>query len=331
MAMLNRLYDSPDLLIHDYICRHGSAASGEGEFRGRHATAAPGREEHSGRHEIVFPRTGLYVKHVGRERVLADPNQILFFNRGEGYRVSHPLEGGDRSTTIWVKDDDLRDLLSAFSPMATEHWNDTGGRPEDTTGQTEWGAGGLDRPFARTHAPCPPRAALLHRRLLALLAGPGRDGIAIGEIVLDLLEEAVAASRSPDLAAARPLRRATRRHHRGLAFAAQTVLNKRFAGPLTLRAIATAVGSSPYHLCRIFRRETGLPLHRYLNRLRLRASLEHLADREHDLTDLALSVGFSDHSHFTSAFRGEFGISPSRFRATATAARVWQTSKNLQA
>ena len=295
--MLNRLYDSPDLLIHDYLCQH--------------STAVAGREEFSGRHEIAFPRTGLYVKHVGRERVLADPNQILFFNRGEAYRISHPLEGGDRSTIIWVKEDDLHDLLSDLGPVA--------------------GAGGFDRPFARTHVPCPPRAVLLHRHLLALLAGPGRDGIAIGEIVLNLLEEAVDAAHSPDLPATRPLRPATRRDHRDLTFAAQTVMNEQYAGSLTLRTIAAAVGSSPYHLCRIFRRETGSPLHHYLNRLRLRASLERLADGERDLTDLALSVGFSDHSHFTNAFRGEFGIPPSRFRALATTTRIRQTSKNLQA
>jgi len=291
MTMLNRLYDNPDLLVHDYLCRNRSAAAGMEEF--------------CDRHEIAFPRTGLYVKHLGRERVLADPNQILFFNRGEAYRVSHPLEGGDRSTTIWVKDDDLRDLLG--------------------------GAGGPGRPFARTHLPCSPRAALLHRRLLVLLAAKGHDGVAIQETVFDLLEAAVAGSLSQQIPATRPLRQATRRDHRDLAFAAQTVLNERFHAPLTLRAIATTVGSSTYHLSRIFHRETGLPVHRYLNRLRLRATLERLADGEPDLTDLALSVGFSDHSHFTNAFRGEFGIPPSRFRALATASRIRQTSKNLQA
>ncbi len=322
--MLNRLYDSPDLLIHDYLCRH--------------RTAAAGREEFSSRHEIAFPRTGLYVKHLGRERVLADPNQILFFNRGEAYRVSHPLEGGDRSTTIWVNDNDLRDLLSALDPEAPGHREEGAGRsvgaigrPEKATGRTEEGASGLDRPFASTHVPCSPHAAILHRRLLILLTGKGHDGVAIQETVFHLLEAAIAESLPQEIPAARPLRHATRRDHRALAFAAQTMLNERFHAPLTLRAIATTIGSSPYHLSRIFHRETGLPVHRYLNRLRLRASLERLADGEGDLTDLALSVGFSDHSHFTNAFRGEFGIPPSRFRALATTTRIRQMSKNLQA
>ena len=33
-----------------------------------------------------------------------------------------------------------------------------------------------------------------------------------------------------------------------------------------------------------------------------------------DLTSLALDLGYADHSHFTNAFRQEWGVPPSRFR-----------------
>ena len=36
--------------------------------------------------------------------------------------------------------------------------------------------------------------------------------------------------------------------------------------------------------------------------------------RAHDLTALALDLGYADHSHFTNAFREEWGLPPSRFR-----------------
>ena len=65
------------------------------------------------------------------------------------------------------------------------------------------------------------------------------------------------------------------------------------------------------HLARIFQQQTGVPVHRYLTQLRLRASLEQLADDVNDLTAVALDLGFSSHSHFTDAFRREFGHSPS--------------------
>ena len=56
--------------------------------------------------------------------------------------------------------------------------------------------------------------------------------------------------------------------------------------------------------------------------LRLRAALERIADGE-DVATLALALGFSSHSHFTSAFRRAFGVAPSQVRSSKilTAAR----------
>ena len=54
-----------------------------------------------------------------------------------------------------------------------------------------------------------------------------------------------------------------------------------------------------------------------MTRLRLRASLEHLADGADDLTTLALDLGFSSHSHFTAAFRQTYGRTPAEFQRSA--------------
>jgi AraC-like DNA-binding protein len=39
-----------------------------------------------------------------------------------------------------------------------------------------------------------------------------------------------------------------------------------------------------------------------------------LATGARDLTGLAFELGYADHSHFTNAFRQEWGVPPSRFR-----------------
>ncbi|NIP90808.1 MAG: AraC family transcriptional regulator, partial [Gammaproteobacteria bacterium] len=52
---------------------------------------------------------------------------------------------------------------------------------------------------------------------------------------------------------------------------------------------------------------------RYQMRLRLARSLVRLESCE-ELTDLALDLGFSSHSHFTAAFRAAFGVPPSVYR-----------------
>jgi AraC-like DNA-binding protein len=80
----------------------------------------------------------------------------------------------------------------------------------------------------------------------------------------------------------------------------------------------------------VFQERTGVPVHRYLTLLRLRASLERLAEGASDLTELALELGFSSHSHFTDAFRREFGFSPSDVRKNATRNSLLEMSKNLE-
>ena len=79
-------------------------------------------------------------------------------------------------------------------------------------------------------------------------------------------------------------------------------------------------------MARVFRQRTGVPLHRYLTRLRLRAALERLAGGVIDLTALALDLGFSSHSHFSDSFRREFARTPSDVRRDA----LREMSKNLE-
>jgi len=96
--------------------------------------------------------------------------------------------------------------------------------------------------------------------------------------------------------------------------AAKTYLASKMSERVTLDEVARAVHVSPFHLARIFQQQTGVPVHRYLTQLRLRASMERLAEGASDLTALALELGFSSHSHFTDAFRREFGKAPSEIR-----------------
>src|SRR5262245_53735551 len=112
--------------------------------------------------------------------------------------------------------------------------------------------------------------------------------------------------------------------------AAKTYLAGRMSERVTLDDVARDVGASPFPLARLLRRRTGAPLRRYLLRLRLRASLERLADGANDLTALALELGFSSHSHFTDSFRREFGRAPSDVRRGASRLGLREMSKNLE-
>jgi AraC-like DNA-binding protein len=78
------------------------------------------------------------------------------------------------------------------------------------------------------------------------------------------------------------------------------------------------VGVSPVYLTQAFKRVEDVPLYRYHLRLRLARALDLLADYD-DLTDLALDLGFTSHSHFTAAFRKVYGVTPSAFQRSIMA------------
>jgi AraC-like DNA-binding protein len=110
----------------------------------------------------------------------------------------------------------------------------------------------------------------------------------------------------------RPPARSTQR----LVERAKTYLAAELGRSITLAEVARAAGASPGYLTELFRAVEGLPLHAYLNALRLSRALTELPAAD-DLTELALDLGFSSHSHFSARFRRAFGLTPSEFRRTS--------------
>jgi AraC family transcriptional regulator len=79
---------------------------------------------------------------------------------------------------------------------------------------------------------------------------------------------------------------------------------------LSLAAIARDVDLSPFHFARCFRVHTGTSLHQYQLSLRLGLAMTALRDGEDNLTRLGLDLGFASASHFSTAFRRAYGMSP---------------------
>ena len=287
---------------------HRSPALSLSRSRCRDPHRGLGPEEAAPEHLIVFVQAGLFERVWGSRRLLADASHVLFFNAGEPYQVAHPGGRGDDCLVVALPPADLVDVLAPHDP------------------------GVVDRaqPFREGHALASPRAALLQRRLTTR-AQTDPDPLALAEAALELAADVTrpaAGGGAPDhLAARRP---DTRRRHREIVEQAKLELNQRVAEGLTLAGLARAVHCAPFHLARLFRRETGLSLHAYLTRLRLRLAVERLADGARDLSALALQLGFSHHSHLANAFRREYGLPPSRFRSDL-AGRSRAIRKILQA
>ena len=100
----------------------------------------------------------------------------------------------------------------------------------------------------------------------------------------------------------------------GVAAAVRTI-ERQPDGRLTLARLAEEAGLSPFHFLRAFERVTGVTPHQYVLRTRLRNAALRLSEGPAKVVDVALDSGFADVSNFNRAFRGEFGVSPSGYRA----------------
>jgi transcriptional regulator GlxA family with amidase domain len=144
----------------------------------------------------------------------------------------------------------------------------------------------------------------------------------VEESALAILGALVCAAYRPRRAARQASRQATIRRRRELVIAIQLTLASHPGAEQSLAGLARSVGCSPFHLTRVFREEVGIPVHRYLLRLRLAAAVERLANGERNLSALACDLGFSSHSHLTNVFRRTFGATPSGFRCPTHRARI---------
>jgi AraC family transcriptional regulator len=83
---------------------------------------------------------------------------------------------------------------------------------------------------------------------------------------------------------------------------------------LGLEELSEGLDMTAHYFCRSFRKSVGMPPHRYLISRRIERAKELLASSEKDVTEIALEVGFSSHSHFTTAFRRLVGYAPRTYR-----------------
>jgi AraC family transcriptional regulator len=96
---------------------------------------------------------------------------------------------------------------------------------------------------------------------------------------------------------------------------AHALLHERFAEPLRISDVASAVGVEPEVLARTFRRAFGEPMATFVRRLRVEAAAEQLRAADTPISRIALEVGFADQSHLTRSFATLVGTTPARFRA----------------
>jgi AraC family transcriptional regulator len=273
-ATRTRIFESPLATVDDLRCAG--------------ARRSPAAEGFSPDYQVCLPYRGVLVWHVGGDEIVGDANQVLFVSGGEAFQVTEPMPDGYGELIVTPSLSLLSDLAGTTAPRLAAH-----------------------PLFLRRSRHADASLQNLRARFQYGAAGVSQDGLAVEELLMELLRSALAANTQ------RLVRRGAT--HR-LIRTAKLFLEAHSSRVVRLEDVARAVGASPAYLTDLFRRVEGLPLHKYLVQLRLAKALIELPHAD-DLTQLALRLGFSSHSHFTAAFRRAFDCTPSQFRTSTRAVR----------
>ena len=95
---------------------------------------------------------------------------------------------------------------------------------------------------------------------------------------------------------------------------ARDAMDRAYAEPLDVRAVAAVAHISEAHFSRSFRAVFGETPHRYLQRRRVERSMFLLRETDRSVTDVCFDVAFTSLGTFSRTFREIVGEAPSAYR-----------------
>ncbi len=262
----------------------------------RHADARTGQATIPA---FVLLREGAYAKRVGRDVAIGGPGTVTLYDAGVEVLVTHPAGGRTRGTTFLLDPE-----------LAARLRRDAGGAA----------ARDPAAPFGRLAAPVTARTYLLYRALVRWLeTDPAPDALLAEEAVLALIRRVMRGL--PDAHGARDRRPPTPRERERVA-AIQEHVAAHADRAVSLAELGARFDCAPEYVSRVFARVAGVPLSRWVARLRLARAVERILDGAPNLADVALDAGFAHHSHLTATFAREIGMPPSALRSASARERV---------
>jgi transcriptional regulator GlxA family with amidase domain len=107
---------------------------------------------------------------------------------------------------------------------------------------------------------------------------------------------------------------------------AMLLMERRLAEPLSIAAIAGRVGTTPRHLGRLFRAETGVGPAGFLSRLRLDRARDQIEQTRRPFAAIAADCGFTDAAHLSRSVRATWAMTPTALRAGPSARSTPRTA-----
>lgn len=93
-----------------------------------------------------------------------------------------------------------------------------------------------------------------------------------------------------------------------------TYITEHYKEITRLEEIATKFYISTPHLCRVFKKHTGMTIAHYINHVKIQHACELLVQTNMTITEIALECGFNSSMYFCKTFKTQIGCTPSEFR-----------------
>ncbi len=103
---------------------------------------------------------------------------------------------------------------------------------------------------------------------------------------------------------------------------ARDAIDRSYAQPLDVPALARVALMSQAHFSRSFRAAFGETPHRYLQRRRVERAMFLLRQTDASVTEISLDVGFNSLGTFSRTFRDIVGQAPSEYRSSGATPAV---------
>ncbi|NVK22705.1 MAG: helix-turn-helix transcriptional regulator [Kangiellaceae bacterium] len=233
-------------------------------------------------HLLVFANHPVIIN-KRNQRYIANHNTVMFYNRGDEYTREALSEEGDFAH--WIR----------LSRVALDGFN---------------GLCGIDsqnfNPFQSSQVNSNNKIFWLQKQLFKLLETyPKLESLIVYELVAQIVEQVV------DQNAGKHSVSIKQKKH---ILSSVDYISRCYRENINLEQLAKESCLSPFHLCRVFKKFTGFSIHQYIINLRLKEALNEVCDSQKSLSDIALDLNFSSHSHFSSIFKREYGVSPKKLR-----------------
>lgn len=92
------------------------------------------------------------------------------------------------------------------------------------------------------------------------------------------------------------------------------IIESRYSDPISADSVSREFGISKCYFCSIFKKSTGKSFTEVLNKVRVEKSKKLLVDTNHSILDIALAVGYNNHSYYSMVFKKLNGVTPYEFK-----------------